>query len=89
MIAKSINQHFPDGKVIIVGHTDSRASDSYNKELGMDRAKSVEDWFKQHGMIKDVTMQTRSMGENNPEATNETAAGRQENRRVEIVAMKS
>ncbi len=70
---------------IIVGHTDSRASDSYNMRLSYNRANAVASVASQVGArIADV----RGMGERNPIASNNTAHGMQQNRRVEIICIR-
>nr|WP_246175966.1 OmpA family protein [Roseovarius bejariae] len=69
---------------IITGHTDSRASDSYNMRLSYRRANSVARVAQGVGArIADV----RGYGERMPKATNNTAAGMQQNRRVEIICI--
>nr|WP_306154235.1 OmpA family protein [Roseovarius sp. MMSF_3281] len=69
---------------IITGHTDSRASDSYNMRLSYRRANSVARVAQSVGArIADV----RGYGERMPKATNNTAAGMQKNRRVEIICI--
>lgn len=66
---------------IITGHTDSRASDEYNMALSLRRANSVARVAQSVGArIVDI----RGYGERQPRATNATAAGMQQNRRVEI-----
>jgi outer membrane protein OmpA-like peptidoglycan-associated protein len=66
----------------IVGHTDSRASDEYNMGLSLRRANSVAAVARSTGAsISDV----RGYGERMPRASNNTAAGMAENRRVEIM----
>ena len=66
----------------IVGHTDSRASDEYNISLSLRRANSVAQVAREAGArIADV----RGYGERMPRAPNNTAAGMQQNRRVEIL----
>lgn len=66
----------------IIGHTDSRASDEYNMRLSYNRANSVARVAKNVGArISDV----RGYGERMPKASNNTAAGMQQNRRVEIL----
>lgn len=67
----------------VVGHTDSIGSTQYNLKLGMKRAKSVEEYLASHG-LSEVKTTTSSSGESEPRATNKTAAGRAQNRRVEI-----
>lgn len=70
---------------VIVGHTDSRASDAYNMRLGLNRAKAVAAVGKAAGArIVDI----RTEGERLPKATNATAAGRAQNRRVEIMCIR-
>ena len=70
---------------IIVGHTDSRASDAYNMRLSFNRANAVASVAAQVGArIADV----RGMGERAPIASNSTAAGMQQNRRVEIICVR-
>ncbi|WP_324755230.1 OmpA family protein [Roseovarius sp. Pro17] len=70
---------------IITGHTDSRASDEYNMNLSLRRANSVARLAQQSGVrIADV----RGYGERMPKASNNTAAGMQQNRRVEIICIR-
>ena len=70
---------------IIVGHTDSRASDDYNMRLSYRRAIAVADVAKAMGVrVADV----RYYGERVPRATNQTAQGRAQNRRVEILCIR-
>lgn len=70
---------------VIVGHTDSRASDAYNMRLGLNRAKAVAAVGKSAGArIVDI----RTHGERMPKATNASASGRAKNRRVEIMCIR-
>ena len=70
---------------IITGHTDSRASDQYNMNLSMRRANAVAQVAVRTGArIADV----RGYGERMPKASNNTAAGMQQNRRVEIICIR-
>ncbi|MEJ2309435.1 MAG: OmpA family protein [Gammaproteobacteria bacterium] len=69
--------------IVIVGHTDSVGSDAYNQGLSERRAASTADYLVSRGIPRDV-ITTSGMGESQPVATNETAEGRQLNRRVEI-----
>ena len=71
----------------IEGHTDSVASDAYNQALSERRAQSVQRWLATSGGVK-AAVTPRGFGESRPVATNDTAAGRQQNRRVEIVIEK-
>lgn len=86
-IAKDIRNRDQVGKIRVYGFTDSLASDAYNKQLGRERAKNVEDWLRMNSQIDTSKMKIVSMGERMPEATNATAQGRQQNRRVEIVVV--
>lgn len=70
-------------KVDIVGHTDSVGSEAYNQSLSERRAESTADYLVSKGIPRNV-ITTSGMGESQPVATNETAEGRQLNRRVEI-----
>jgi len=75
-----------NNKVMIVGHTDDRASDEYNQALSERRAKTVARIFEQEGVpIENIYYIGK--GESSPIATNKTEDGRAKNRRVEIVDM--
>ena len=74
----------PDLKLEIEGHTDSVGSDSYNQSLSERRAESVRSYLVSQN-IAAQTVTTAGFGESRPVATNDTAAGRQRNRRVELV----
>ena len=68
----------------IEGHTDSVGSDEFNQRLSEQRAGSVRDFIAEQGVAAS-TITARGFGKTEPVATNETAEGRQRNRRVEIV----
>jgi outer membrane protein OmpA-like peptidoglycan-associated protein len=70
-------------EVLIEGHTDSKGSNAYNQDLSVNRAQSVEDYLDYLG-VKSRRMMVQGYGEEQPVASNETKAGRQQNRRVEI-----
>jgi outer membrane protein OmpA-like peptidoglycan-associated protein len=74
----------PHTRVLIEGHTDSVGSDSYNDALSQRRADAVERALIARG-VADEDIRAIGRGKNFPVATNDTAAGRQQNRRVEIV----
>jgi outer membrane protein OmpA-like peptidoglycan-associated protein len=74
----------PETKVIIEGHTDSRGSDAYNEELSERRAQAVANALASRGVAADQ-YRTIGRGKGYPVATNDTSAGRQQNRRVEII----
>ena len=67
----------------IDGHTDSDASDEYNKTLSDNRAKSVKEFLSSQGVKANII--TNSYGESKPIASNDTPEGKQKNRRVEII----
>ncbi len=69
--------------VKIVGHADSSGADDYNQKLSEKRAISVKNFLLDQGIPASV-MSTLGMGETSPIASNATAAGRTQNRRVEI-----
>ena len=70
--------------VRVEGHTDSIASDEYNQGLSERRAKAVAEWLSKYG-VDDERLTSKGFGESKPVAKNDTAAGRQKNRRVEVV----
>lgn len=73
-----------DVRIAIEGHTDSVGSDELNQALSEKRAATVRDFLVGRGIPADrITMS--GLGEKAPVATNDTAAGRQQNRRVELV----
>jgi OOP family OmpA-OmpF porin len=81
-LVEHLTRH-PETRVKIEGYTDSRGSASYNEELSQRRAEAVENFLVSHGIDRQrITVQ--GMGENFPVASNSTAAGRQQNRRVDV-----
>jgi outer membrane protein OmpA-like peptidoglycan-associated protein len=68
----------------IEGHTDSVGTDEYNQQLSERRADSVRDFLAEQG-VGGSTITARGFGKTQPVATNDTADGRQRNRRVELV----
>jgi len=71
-------------RVRIDGHTDASGKESYNEQLSLRRAKSVGKVLATVG-IKEENIQLRGLGSSKPVASNDTAVGRTENRRVSIV----
>ncbi len=69
---------------IITGHTDARASDAYNMRLSNNRARSVAKVARGTGAN---VVEIRGYGERQPRASNTTAAGMSQNRRVEIICV--
>jgi len=74
----------PDRTLLIEGHTDSTGSDAYNSDLSQRRAEAVRDFLASNGISADRIV-ARGYGESYPVTTNTTEAGRQQNRRVEVV----
>jgi outer membrane protein OmpA-like peptidoglycan-associated protein len=74
---------YPDNQIIVEGHTDSAGSDAYNQRLSEQRAASVADYLIDRG-VRAGALTVYGFGEARPKSTNETAEGRQLNRRVEI-----
>ena len=74
----------PDAKISVEGHTDSVGTAEKNQELSQKRADAVRDFLVGAGVPAD-RVTASGKGETEPIATNKTAAGRQQNRRVELV----
>jgi len=74
----------PRRDVVIEGHTDAAGSETYNLTLSQQRAAAVRDFLVQNG-VDGARIAARGHGEAYPVASNETEAGRQQNRRVEII----
>jgi outer membrane protein OmpA-like peptidoglycan-associated protein len=74
----------PGLKLQIEGHTDSVGAEDYNQRLSENRADSVRSYLVAQGIASNAVT-TAGFGESHPVASNETAAGRQQNRRVELV----
>jgi OmpA-OmpF porin, OOP family len=84
-VSEFLREH-PDRNVVIEGHTDSTAPDTYNLALSQRRAHAVEDFLITQG-VEPTRISAIGYGEQLPIATNDSAAGRQANRRVEIVVL--
>lgn len=82
-LAKALKDN-PNTKVKIEGYTDSVGSSSYNQTLSEHRAEAVADALKMRG-VSDSQLEAEGLGKEFPVASNATPAGRQQNRRVEIV----
>jgi outer membrane protein OmpA-like peptidoglycan-associated protein len=74
----------PGLKLEVEGHTDSTGSEDFNQVLSERRANSVRDFLIQQG-IAGSSITAKGVGESQPVASNDTAIGRQMNRRVEMV----
>jgi outer membrane protein OmpA-like peptidoglycan-associated protein len=75
---------YPDLRLAIEGNTDSVGSDAMNQQLSEQRAGSVRDYLTKEN-IPSASMTSRGFGKTQPVASNDTAEGRQQNRRVELV----
>ncbi len=74
---------FPETQVVVTGHTDSTGSDAYNQRLSERRARAVVRYLTAQ-RVDPGRLEYYGMGERAPVASNSTAAGRAQNRRVEI-----
>jgi len=82
-VAGIVSGH-PGLRLDVEGHTDNVGGDSYNQELSEQRGSAVRDYLTQQGM-QQASVTTKGFGKTQPIATNDTPAGRQQNRRVELV----
>lgn len=76
----------PEARIRIVGHTDGQGADDFNQNLSQRRAQSVGNYLITQG-VADTRVEVIGMGESQPIASNDTAAGRAENRRVEVTIL--
>ena len=74
---------YPDNIIIVEGHTDSTGTDQHNQRLSEQRAGNVADYLIDRG-VRAGNITVYGFGESRPKSTNDTAEGRQLNRRVEI-----
>lgn len=79
-----IVQSHPGLRLDVEGHTDSVGTDAYNQTLSEQRGSTVRDDLVQQGMVAG-SVSSKGFGKTQPTATNDTAEGRQQNRRVELV----
>ena len=77
-----------DADVLVAGHTDSVGEEDYNYDLSLRRARAAVDFLAAQGMSREH-LRMAGLGESEPLATNETDAGRQQNRRVEVAVYAS
>jgi outer membrane protein OmpA-like peptidoglycan-associated protein len=75
---------YPGLKLQLEGHTDSVGGDDYNLQLSQQRADAVRDFLAEQG-VPVASISAVGLGKSDPVASNDTAAGRQQNRRVELV----
>jgi len=81
-LAASLDK-YPGSDVLIVGHTDALGTSSYNQSLSERRATAASVYLASQGVARS-RIATRGLGETEPVAGNDTEAGRQRNRRVEV-----
>lgn len=74
-----------DATIQVTGYTDSVGSEKYNQELSMRRAQAAQEYLVSNG-VDQKRIVLSGMGESNPIASNDTAEGRAQNRRVEVEA---
>jgi outer membrane protein OmpA-like peptidoglycan-associated protein len=82
----AVLKQYPDHQISVEGHTDSLASEAYNQRLSEDRAAAVKAALIAGG-VDPAKISSRGFGESQPVSDNGTAAGRQQNRRVEVVVL--
>jgi outer membrane protein OmpA-like peptidoglycan-associated protein len=86
-LANSLRE-YPDTEVLIVGHTDSQGSDSYNQGLSERRSVAAKNFLVSQG-VPSNRVRTEGLGESEPVASNDTDNGRSQNRRVEVAIFAS
>jgi outer membrane protein OmpA-like peptidoglycan-associated protein len=82
-VAGIVSGH-PGLRLDVEGHTDSVGTDDYNQQLSEERGGSVRDYLIEQGMVG-TSVSSKGFGKTQPIASNDTAVGRQQNRRVELV----
>jgi outer membrane protein OmpA-like peptidoglycan-associated protein len=82
-VAGIVSGH-PGLRLDVEGHTDSVGGDDYNQKLSEERGGPVRDYLVGQGMTG-TSVSSKGFGKTQPVASNETASGRQQNRRVELV----
>ncbi len=76
---------FPRSELTIEGHTDAHGGDDFNQQLSQQRAESVQQYMINAMRIPTYRLIATGYGETRPVASNETASGRERNRRIDIV----
>ena len=84
-LAKILNK-YPDTNILVEGHTDNTGSDDHNMTLSKDRAQAVALYMATLD-VKSARFSTAGYGETQPIVMNDTAEGRQKNRRVDIAVI--
>lgn len=80
-------KRYPKARVVIEGHTDNVGDDEYNLKLSEERAKSVRDYLVKNEGLGAFKIETKGYGKTRPIAANTSDAGREKNRRVEILVL--
>lgn len=80
----NVLKKYPETRILVEGHTDSTGSETYNQKLSERRAQAVKNAIVSRG-VAESRIETAGFGESKPYASNQTAAGRQLNRRVNVV----
>jgi len=75
---------YPGLNIAVGGYTDNVGGDEMNQKLSENRASSVRDYLVQQGVVNN-SVSARGFGNTSPVASNESSAGRQQNRRVELL----
>ncbi|MFO7812271.1 MAG: OmpA family protein [Pelovirga sp.] len=78
-----IMNRYPQTYIVVAGHTDSTGNPDYNLRLSLRRANAVADYLMDQGVARS-RVSTEGRGQLEPIASNQTASGREQNRRVEI-----
>jgi outer membrane protein OmpA-like peptidoglycan-associated protein len=81
-------RNYPETELLIVGHTDATGTDSFNQGLSERRAQAAKDYLVTQN-IRSERIRTMGRGESEPVGSNETDAGRAQNRRVEVAIFAS
>lgn len=87
-LADALADEKEDYELLVAGHTDSVGTDAYNQALSERRARAAADYLVSRGLPSD-RLRRVGLGETEPVASNDTEAGRQENRRVEVAIFAS
>lgn len=82
----TVLRQYPDKQISVEGHTDADGPDAYNQDLSERRAAAVREALVAGGVSSGL-ISSKGFGETQPVATNATAVGKQQNRRVEIVVL--
>ncbi|MEM6407113.1 MAG: OmpA family protein [Pseudomonadota bacterium] len=82
-VARSLNE-YPNSTILVIGHTDSTGTFGYNQALSERRAITVSNVLRSEG-VSSARLRSIGQGEAQPVASNNTSAGRAQNRRVEII----